>query len=80
MIQIKRTTVNTSWYGWDEARVRLSCDEIVFSSVMRVICIIHREIISLTKGHKKTNFLIQAEYFSPPLIPLKSFAGPVIDT
>ena len=36
MIQIKRTTVNTSWYGWDEARVRLSCDEIVFSSVMRV--------------------------------------------
>ena len=68
MIQIKRTTVNTSWYGWDEARVRLSCDEIAFSSV-----IIHREIILLTKGHKKTNFLIQAEYFSPPLIPLKSF-------
>ena len=65
--------MNTSWYGWDEAIVRLSCDEIVFSSVMRVICIIHREIILLTKGHKKTNFLIQAEYFSPPLIPLKSF-------
>ena len=33
----------------------------------------HREIILLTKGCKKTNFLIQAEYFSPPLIPLKSF-------
>ena len=46
------------------ARVRLSCDEIAFSGP--------REIILLTKGCKKTNFIIQAEY-SSPLIPLKSF-------
>ena len=41
--------------------------------VLLELTFIHREIILLTKGCKKTNFVIQAEYFSPPLLPLKSF-------
>ena len=96
MIQIKRTTVNTilERLGWGESAtaMRWNC---TYSLALWELNFIHREIILLTKGCKKTNFLIQAEYFSPLLIPLKSFhlyvqtttprkfrfiAGPVIDT
>ena len=69
MIQIKRTTGMR--LGWGE-----KCDSHamkLYSLALSELNFIHRQIISRTKGCKKTNCFIEAEYFSPPLIPLKSF-------